>query len=257
MHELTPSPFMIWRRPRKASAMRSSPGCRREPKALPCKFFYDARGSALFEQICEVPEYYLTRTEIAILERVCRRHRGADRAALPADRAWQRRQPQGAHPAARARTRRPPMSRSTFPASRCAKPRRNWRADFPQVAGRRGLRRLHPPVSAAAAARPGRQAGRVFPGIDDRQFRARGGRALPAALRRIARPRRRDADRRRSEEGRRRSWTPPITTAPARTPPSTSTCWSGSTASWTATSLSIASRMSRFTTKKRAGWSCI
>jgi dimethylhistidine N-methyltransferase len=39
-----------------------------EPKTLPCKFFYDARGSALFEQICDVPEYYLTRTEIAILE---------------------------------------------------------------------------------------------------------------------------------------------------------------------------------------------
>jgi dimethylhistidine N-methyltransferase len=38
------------------------------PKTLPCKFFYDARGSALFEEICEVPEYYLTRTEIAILE---------------------------------------------------------------------------------------------------------------------------------------------------------------------------------------------
>jgi L-histidine Nalpha-methyltransferase len=40
-----------------------------EPKTLPCKFFYDARGSALFEQICNVPEYYLTRTEIGILER--------------------------------------------------------------------------------------------------------------------------------------------------------------------------------------------
>ncbi|HEX2152046.1 MAG TPA: L-histidine N(alpha)-methyltransferase [Stellaceae bacterium] len=44
-------------------------GLSREPKALPCKFFYDARGSALFEQICQVPEYYLTRTEIAILDR--------------------------------------------------------------------------------------------------------------------------------------------------------------------------------------------
>jgi L-histidine Nalpha-methyltransferase len=43
-------------------------GLGRAPKTLPCKFFYDARGSALFEQICEVPEYYLTRTEIAILE---------------------------------------------------------------------------------------------------------------------------------------------------------------------------------------------
>jgi len=43
-------------------------GLGREPKTLPCKFFYDARGSALFEGICEVPEYYLTRTEIGILE---------------------------------------------------------------------------------------------------------------------------------------------------------------------------------------------
>jgi dimethylhistidine N-methyltransferase len=43
-------------------------GLGHEPKTLPCKFFYDVRGSALFEEICEVPEYYLTRTEIAILE---------------------------------------------------------------------------------------------------------------------------------------------------------------------------------------------
>jgi L-histidine N-alpha-methyltransferase len=44
-------------------------GLAREPRALPCKLFYDAHGSALFEAICRVPEYYLTRTEIAILER--------------------------------------------------------------------------------------------------------------------------------------------------------------------------------------------
>jgi L-histidine Nalpha-methyltransferase len=43
-------------------------GLGHNPKTLPCKFFYDAQGSALFEEICEVPEYYLTRTEIAILE---------------------------------------------------------------------------------------------------------------------------------------------------------------------------------------------
>jgi len=43
-------------------------GLSREPKSLPCKFFYDVRGSELFEQICRLPEYYLTRTEIAILE---------------------------------------------------------------------------------------------------------------------------------------------------------------------------------------------
>ncbi len=37
------------------------------PKRIPSKYFYDARGSALFEAICAQPEYYLTRTELAIL----------------------------------------------------------------------------------------------------------------------------------------------------------------------------------------------
>lgn len=36
-------------------------------KSLPCRFFYDLDGSALFEQICDLPEYYLTRTEHRIL----------------------------------------------------------------------------------------------------------------------------------------------------------------------------------------------
>jgi len=39
------------------------------PKVLPPKLFYDDRGAQLFERICELPEYYLTRTEIGILER--------------------------------------------------------------------------------------------------------------------------------------------------------------------------------------------
>jgi dimethylhistidine N-methyltransferase len=37
-------------------------------KRLPCKFFYDAEGSRLFDAICELPEYYPTRTECTILE---------------------------------------------------------------------------------------------------------------------------------------------------------------------------------------------
>lgn len=37
-------------------------------KSLSCRFFYDADGSQLFEQICKLPEYYLTRTERKILE---------------------------------------------------------------------------------------------------------------------------------------------------------------------------------------------
>lgn len=36
-------------------------------KQLPCKYFYDQLGSQLFDQICELPEYYPTRTELDIL----------------------------------------------------------------------------------------------------------------------------------------------------------------------------------------------
>ena len=42
-------------------------GLRRPRKSLPCKYFYDATGSELFDQICDLPEYYPTRTELAIL----------------------------------------------------------------------------------------------------------------------------------------------------------------------------------------------
>jgi L-histidine N-alpha-methyltransferase len=44
-------------------------GLAQRPRTLPSKYFYDARGSALFEQITRQPEYYLTRTELALLER--------------------------------------------------------------------------------------------------------------------------------------------------------------------------------------------
>ena len=43
-------------------------GLSRRPRAIPAKFLYDARGSALFDEICELPEYYLTRTETKILK---------------------------------------------------------------------------------------------------------------------------------------------------------------------------------------------
>src|SRR5258707_11120693 len=38
------------------------------PKQLSCCYFYDRLGSQLFEAICELPEYYLTRAETAILQ---------------------------------------------------------------------------------------------------------------------------------------------------------------------------------------------
>jgi len=42
-------------------------GLSRPEKSLPPKYFYDARGCALFEAICELPEYYLTRAELALM----------------------------------------------------------------------------------------------------------------------------------------------------------------------------------------------
>jgi dimethylhistidine N-methyltransferase len=39
------------------------------PRELPCKYFYDEEGSRLFEQICLLPEYYLTVTELKIMHR--------------------------------------------------------------------------------------------------------------------------------------------------------------------------------------------
>jgi L-histidine Nalpha-methyltransferase len=44
-------------------------GLTARPKTLPPKYFYDARGSELFDEITRLPEYYLTRAETAILER--------------------------------------------------------------------------------------------------------------------------------------------------------------------------------------------
>ncbi len=40
-----------------------------EPKTLPCKWLFDREGSRLFEAICDVPEYYPSRTEAALLTR--------------------------------------------------------------------------------------------------------------------------------------------------------------------------------------------
>src|SRR5687767_8055689 len=43
-------------------------GLRSTPKRISPKYFYDGAGCALFERITELPEYYLTRTELRILE---------------------------------------------------------------------------------------------------------------------------------------------------------------------------------------------
>ena len=45
-------------------------GMSKNPKQLNPKFFYNLQGSILFDRICSLPEYYLTRTEICILEQM-------------------------------------------------------------------------------------------------------------------------------------------------------------------------------------------
>jgi len=45
-------------------------GLSKPQKTIPAKYLYDAEGSAIFEQITEAPEYYVTRTELALLDAV-------------------------------------------------------------------------------------------------------------------------------------------------------------------------------------------
>jgi len=47
-------------------------GLTADQKYLPSKYFYDARGSQLFELICHLPEYYLTRRELLVLRKFAR-----------------------------------------------------------------------------------------------------------------------------------------------------------------------------------------
>src|SRR6266700_2197628 len=47
----------------------ASEGLSSNPRTLPCKYFYDERGAGFFQKICELPEYYITRTELDILDR--------------------------------------------------------------------------------------------------------------------------------------------------------------------------------------------
>ncbi len=65
--------FDLYRAPQRAAVAGFAEDVRAgllgPEKHLPPKYFYDALGSALFEAICELPEYYLTRVESEILDR--------------------------------------------------------------------------------------------------------------------------------------------------------------------------------------------
>ncbi len=67
--ETTALALFIDREPREEDFRAAvTSGLSHEPKSVPAKFFYDQAGSELFQQICDTPEYYVTDTEIALLE---------------------------------------------------------------------------------------------------------------------------------------------------------------------------------------------
>lgn len=63
------APREIWRAEWEVSAFRADvlAGLSRLQKSIPPKYFYDVTGAALFEKICDLPEYYVTRAELEIL----------------------------------------------------------------------------------------------------------------------------------------------------------------------------------------------
>jgi dimethylhistidine N-methyltransferase len=62
------APETMERDPSTAFRQEVLEGLRSIPKRIPSKYFYDARGAKLFEEITKLPEYYLTRTEMSIFD---------------------------------------------------------------------------------------------------------------------------------------------------------------------------------------------
>ena len=54
----------------KTFAQEISRGLNQKEKSISPKYFYDLKGSLLFDKICKLPEYYLTRTETKILKNI-------------------------------------------------------------------------------------------------------------------------------------------------------------------------------------------
>ena len=142
-----------------ALAADARAGLTASPKCLPPKWFYDARGSELFEEITALPEYYPTRTERGPARRARRR----DRRARPrghARRAGLRLV--GEDPAAARRVHAARAGCATFvplDVSVSARAGGDGRARrrLPGARAARGGRRLHPAPVAAAPRRPGRR----------------------------------------------------------------------------------------------------
>ena len=201
-------------------------GLTRPFKELPPKHFYDARGSELFDQICELPEYYPTRTERAILEA---RARG--------DRRRHRRRPSSSSSARARRPRRgccstrwptPGTLRRYVPfdvtESMVRDARRRARRRVPGPARARRRRRLRaPPRPRPAERRAARASSPSSAARSATSRRARGG-ASCARSRALLGPATTTCCSAPTWSRTRRCSRPPTTTRRASPPSSTATC---------------------------------
>ena len=167
-------------------------GSARDRKSIPCKFFYDARGSALFEQIC------------AAARVLSDPHRDRDpRRDTPAEIAAQ----MGPHcrlielGSGASRKVRILLDALDRPAAyvpvdisreHLREAATSLAADFPVLPVIAVCADYTRPFPMPPLPGPARQAGRLFPGLDDRQFRAGRGRAFSGQSGRNPRARRRD-----------------------------------------------------------------
>ena len=198
--------------PRRRRAARALPddvldGLTRPFKELPPKHLYDARGAELFDRICELPEYYPTRTERAILDGA----RGRDRAPHRRRPSWSSSAP--ARPPRRACCSTPWSDAGTAVALRPVRRRRAGRArlrgaladEYPGLGIHGIVGDFERHLDAIPRPSRGPPARRGVPGRHDRQLPARRAAALPARARGPARARRLPAARHRPRQGPRRA----------------------------------------------------
>ena len=226
-------------------------------KALPPKYFYDAQGSRLFDAICELPEYYPTRTELGMLE-AC----ASEIAARIGPKAAIVEYGSGS-------------GRKTAILMRAVQPLAYVAIDisgeqlrtavsglasaFPEVRMVAHVRRLHSQAAARASWTHSTPAAAwsIFPGSTIGNFTVPEALAFLRNVREVAGARGCHARRRRPEERSRACCTRRTTMRKASPPLSISTCSTGSTASCKATSISTPSSTARITTRRPGGSKCI
>ena len=187
-------------------------GLSSSPRMLPSKFFYDERGSDLFQQICELPEYYVTRTETEIL-----RQHGAEIAESIGDNA----ELVGFGTGAGVKTRMVLDHLENLIAyvpvdiskQRLTESAEALSREMPALEILPVCADYLQPFELPTPSRKPAHIAVYFPGIDDWQHAARSGASFPHPGGSTLRSQRRINHRRRSPEIAAKFWKPPTTTA--------------------------------------------